>query len=71
MSLSIDFEAHSWYMSFAISNNFGTLDHLQMGKEWYGVGENGMAGYLVEFTAPTLDQLKINIRTYRNGKTLQ
>lgn len=72
MSLHIEFEAHSWYFGFAIKHNNQNLapnvTHKIERYDWYGVTANGMTGYLVEFEADTLAELKRLIKEYSNGK---
>lgn len=74
MSLHINFEAHSWYMGFAIEDCRGEYSGGKdwdgkplMNARWYGVTANGMTGYLVELEAETLADLKRKIKGYRNG----
>ena len=72
MSLSLNFEPHSWYKGFAIQDNSNR--HLpkiyQPSTEglpsWYAVTANGMTGYLDEFEAGTLKELKQLITEYRS-----
>lgn len=68
MSLYLNFEAHSWYKHFAINNNIGTLDHKDFGKRWYAVTDDGIKGYLVEYEADTLKELKNKISQYWSKK---
>lgn len=68
MSLHLEFEPHSWYKHFAIKHNNQNLApnvaHKIERYDWYGVTANGMTGYLVEFEADTLANLKQQITEY-------
>lgn len=71
MSLYIDFDAHSWYMGFAIedcrgeqSGGVGVSGKPLMNARWYGVTADGMSGYTVDFEAETLAELRSDIRQY-------
>jgi hypothetical protein len=65
MSLYIEFDAHSWYKGFAIKDQ--RLSHTEADLKWYAVTANGMTGYLVEFEADTLKDLKKQITDYRGN----
>jgi hypothetical protein len=71
MSLHIDFEPHSWYRGFAIKRNNQNLapnvTHKIERYDWYAVIANGMTGYLVEFEADTLRELKEKIQDWYGG----
>lgn len=65
MSLHLEFEPHSWYMNAAIKDD--RTDVTNPVLRWYGVLLNGMTGYLVEFNAPTLTELKRLIKNYQSN----
>lgn len=68
MSLHISFEPHSWYQGVAIEDCRGEGNGAGgFVARWYGVTANGMTGYLVEFEADTLTELKQQIKDYRRG----
>jgi hypothetical protein len=64
MSLSLNFEPHSWYMGLAIQKAY------DMGPEnyghaiWYGYTDNGNTYQVDELEADTLADLKKQIRAY-------
>lgn len=63
MSLSLNFDPHSWYMGFAIQ-----LDEYESHSpnKWWGYVDNGITGYIVELNARTLKELKQLIKQYRS-----
>lgn len=60
MSLSIDFEPHSWYKEFALKKRTTDIP----ASYWRAYTANGMTGYIVELEAPTLKELKQLITDY-------
>lgn len=67
MSMYLNFEPHSWYMNTAIKQN-----HPDTGLAlWYGVTLSGMTGYLAEFEATTLKDLKQQIKEYHQRQAVR
>jgi hypothetical protein len=64
MSLHLEFEPHSWYKGFAIKRQDLIAGPEDNQSYWYGVTPNGMTGFLVEFEAMTLRELKQQITEY-------
>lgn len=67
MSLSLEFKPHSWYKEFAIKDD-RDMQHYptyQTNLPWYAVTADGNTGYLVEFEADTIKELKTKITEYR------
>lgn len=71
MSLHLEFEPHSWYMDAAIKR-----ENIAKPGEWVEIQRhnwrafllNGMSGYIIEFTAPTLANLKQQIKDYHKAQ---
>lgn len=68
MSLTLEFDPHSWYMGFAIND---TADMKYPGKvyridanRWHAYTDNGSTYYVDEVVADTLADLKQAIRAY-------
>lgn len=62
MSLSLNFEPHSWYMGFAI--RMDELSSPESSWKWLGVIDNGNTYQIDELTADTFEDLKAQIREY-------
>lgn len=65
MSLHLEFEPHSWYMGAAIRKSDGVGIFKGM-TAWKGYYLNGMTGFIVDFEAATLKDLKRKIKAYRS-----
>jgi len=62
MSLTLDFEPHSWYKGFAIQ-------HMPLNEyNWYAYTDNGMTGFIDEEHANTLKELKELITRYDDDR---
>jgi len=70
MSLSLNFEPHSWYKNFAIKDNRGLLVGMDgyTGYHWSAYTENGNTGYIDEEHANTLHELKELISQYEHDR---
>lgn len=60
MSMTLEFEPHSWYMSAAIRKTVSPGDRTY----WEAVYLNGITGYIIDFEGETLKELKQEIRGY-------
>lgn len=74
MSLHLEFDPHSWYMGAAIRDNSATdrkggntWTNIQP-KRWSAYYLNGMSGYIVEFEAYTLRELKQQIKDWHKAR---
>lgn len=71
MSLSLEFEPHSWYMDFAIQKDQRTDDTGTLRTHYNAYTENGDTYRVDELFSGTLTDLKESIRNYhlrhRNG----
>jgi hypothetical protein len=65
MSLHIDFEPHSWYMGFAIQKDPAEDSNDKPITIWRGYTDNGNTYRVNELLAPTLKELKQEIKHYR------
>lgn len=66
MSLSINFEPHSWYRGFAIKKT-EAVNHPHP-YIWEGFTDDGMTYRIVELRAYTLAALKKQITEYRSNE---
>ena len=78
MSLHLNFEPHSWYKGAAIRDNWGDAGHDQTnldrplekgeGYRWTAYYLDGNSGYIREFNADTLGELKQYIKEYHEAQ---
>lgn len=68
MSLYVEFEPHSWYMGFAIRNNYGLYRSKMFHQRWTAYTDNGNTYQVDELNSLTLTNLKEKIREYRGKK---
>lgn len=69
MSLHLEFEPHSWYMGFAIQkDNIGKNHNDTLLTIWRAYIDNGNTYRIDEIAAPTLEELKLEIRDYHLAK---
>lgn len=65
MSLSLDFEPHSWYKGFAIRNyRTESETHRENAYNWYAYTDNGNTYQVDMLQADTLQELKDAINAY-------
>lgn len=64
MSLSINFEPHSWYMGFAIKQTRTKGGNVGIRFQYTAFTDNGNTYRVDEISANKLDRLKQNIRDY-------
>lgn len=68
MSMYLEFEPHSWYGGAAIKSNLDIKRGHKLGymvtPRWQGYLLNGMTGYIVDFEAETLKDLKKQIKDW-------
>lgn len=65
MSMSLEFEPHSWYMGFAIRDDRAMANN---GAGWQAYTDNGMTGFIDSLAAISLTDMHKKIREYHLAK---